>query len=158
MFHFLLAWSISIRSVCIGAPPLQCFWYRWSSPLLATTWISGNTANSLLNLSWRQTRIEKEELRIGKFLFIFGVKEKFINLPVWMDNRSVCNPKVPVELARDPPERASCSRDHAHLQSMRKLTLTLTNIWNNLVHCQKMFGKLNIRFWKFFMQIDFFTG
>lgn len=25
-FHFLLAWSISIRRVCVGAPPLQCFW------------------------------------------------------------------------------------------------------------------------------------
>lgn len=52
-FHFRFACSISMSSVCVGAPPLQCFWYRWSSPLLATTWISGSTPSNLLNLSCR---------------------------------------------------------------------------------------------------------
>jgi len=34
--YFRLACSISIRSVCVGALPLQCLWYRNSSPLLAS--------------------------------------------------------------------------------------------------------------------------
>lgn len=49
--YFRFACSISMSSVWVGAPPLQCLWYKWSSPLLASVWISGSTLNNLWNLS-----------------------------------------------------------------------------------------------------------
>lgn len=50
--YFRFACNISMRSVCVGAEPLQCFTYRCSSPRTANEWISCRIACILLNLSW----------------------------------------------------------------------------------------------------------
>lgn len=53
-YYLRLACSISMRRVWVGAPPVQCFWYRWSSPRLATACTSGSRFSSFTNLSWKQ--------------------------------------------------------------------------------------------------------
>lgn len=60
--YFRLAWSISMRRVWVGALPLQCLWYRYSSPLLASEWISGIRFSSFWNLSYKEKQFIRKKL------------------------------------------------------------------------------------------------
>lgn len=62
IYYFLLACSISIRSVWVGALPVQCSRYRCSSPRVAISCISGTTDISLLNLSCENSNEKKNRL------------------------------------------------------------------------------------------------
>lgn len=63
--YFRLACSISMRRVWVGALPLQCLWYRYSSPLLASEWISGIRFSSFWNLSYTEKQFIRKTTNVG---------------------------------------------------------------------------------------------
>jgi len=82
--YFRLACSISMSNVCVGAPPLQCFKYRLSSPLVAMWWISGSTDNNLVNLSCKNER-EIGTLNSGWslyaiYIFVYDITSNLVYL------------------------------------------------------------------------------